>query len=104
MEASRQELHSHRMKAGVRPVVEDFISLQNSTSSSSPSSSDKANWMASATLWNQESPDGEASRRENSVGNKEKRKRRRCWSPHLHRRFLNALHMLGGSQSKRTMY
>lgn len=103
MEATKQELQSHRMKAGARPVAEEFISLQNSTASSS-SSSDKANWMASATLWNQESPelgvdeDGEACRREKSVGNKEKRKTRRCWSPHLHTRFLNALHMLGGSQ------
>ncbi|KAJ6435320.1 hypothetical protein OIU84_000498 [Salix udensis] len=26
------------------------------------------------------------------------RKARRCWSPDLHRRFVNALHMLGGSQ------
>lgn len=26
------------------------------------------------------------------------RKPRRCWSPALHRRFVNALHMLGGSQ------
>lgn len=108
MEATKQELQSHRMKAGARPVAEEFISLQNSTASSS--SSDKANWMASATLWNQESPelgvdeDGEACRREKSVGNKEKRKTRRCWSPHLHTRFLNALHMLGGSQRKKTIY
>lgn len=28
------------------------------------------------------------------------RKARRCWSPDLHRRFVNALHMLGGSQGK----
>ncbi|XP_042060683.1 myb family transcription factor EFM-like isoform X2 [Salvia splendens] len=27
------------------------------------------------------------------------RKARRCWSPDLHRRFVNALHMLGGSQA-----
>ncbi|KAI0502286.1 hypothetical protein KFK09_017233 [Dendrobium nobile] len=26
------------------------------------------------------------------------RKARRCWSPELHRRFVNALHILGGSQ------
>ncbi|KAJ6746388.1 MYB-LIKE TRANSCRIPTION FACTOR FAMILY PROTEIN [Salix koriyanagi] len=26
------------------------------------------------------------------------RKARRCWSPDLHRRFVNALHLLGGSQ------
>lgn len=26
------------------------------------------------------------------------RKQRRCWSPDLHRRFVNALQMLGGSQ------
>lgn len=28
------------------------------------------------------------------------RKARRCWSPDLHRRFVNALQMLGGSQGK----
>lgn len=28
------------------------------------------------------------------------RKARRSWSPDLHRRFVNALHMLGGSQGK----
>ncbi|CAK7329810.1 unnamed protein product [Dovyalis caffra] len=27
------------------------------------------------------------------------RKQRRCWSPELHRRFVNALHQLGGSQA-----
>lgn len=26
------------------------------------------------------------------------RKQRRCWSPELHRRFVSALHQLGGSQ------
>ena len=26
------------------------------------------------------------------------RKQRRCWSPELHRRFVHALHQLGGSQ------
>lgn len=26
------------------------------------------------------------------------RKQRRCWSPELHRRFVDALHRLGGSQ------
>ncbi|KAF1002864.1 hypothetical protein AG4045_001415 [Apium graveolens] len=29
-----------------------------------------------------------------------RRKARRCWSPDLHRRFVNALQMLGGSQGK----
>lgn len=28
------------------------------------------------------------------------RKQRRCWSPELHRRFVNALQQLGGSQGK----
>lgn len=28
------------------------------------------------------------------------RKARRCWSPELHRRFVNALQQLGGSQGK----
>lgn len=29
------------------------------------------------------------------------RKQRRCWSPELHRRFVNALQQLGGSQGKK---
>lgn len=29
------------------------------------------------------------------------RKQRRCWSPELHRRFVSALHQLGGSQGLR---
>lgn len=32
------------------------------------------------------------------------RKARRCWSPDLHRRFVNALQMLGGSQGKFTVH
>ena len=34
-----------------------------------------------------------------SSGGNSSRKARRCWSPELHRRFVNALHQLGGSQS-----
>ncbi|KAF5189467.1 Myb family transcription factor efm [Thalictrum thalictroides] len=33
-----------------------------------------------------------------STNSQTHRKARRCWSPDLHRRFVNALHMLGGSQ------
>lgn len=29
------------------------------------------------------------------------RKQRRCWSPELHRRFVNALQQLGGSQGQK---
>lgn len=32
------------------------------------------------------------------------RKPRRCWSPDLHRRFVNALQMLGGSQGRDLQY
>lgn len=200
VEASRQQLQSQRTNqaAGARPVLEEFIPLKNTTSSDPTENegnniaADKANWMTSAQLWNQESeeakppqsplttspqeteiklalngkqrmngggafhpfsskdrvsssPCGEAfpelalasshkeemedkknssetsSRRDNSAGKcgnnsvadqKEQvssgtqantttqthRKARRCWSPDLHRRFVNALHMLGGSQ------
>ena len=34
----------------------------------------------------------------NNNNNQTHRKARRCWSPDLHRRFVNALQMLGGSQ------
>lgn len=205
MEASRQQLQSQRTNqaAGARPVLEEFIPLKNTTSSDPTENegnniaADKANWMTSAQLWNQESeeakppqsplttspqeteiklalngkqrmngggafhpfsskdrvsssPCGEAfpelalasshkeemedkknssetsSRRDNSAGKcgnnsvadqKEQvssgtqantttqthRKARRCWSPDLHRRFVNALHMLGGSQGNKSV-
>ncbi|KAL1537449.1 myb family transcription factor EFM-like [Salvia divinorum] len=78
-EASRRELQTQRMKQ---------------------LSADKANWMASATLWGHQVEGGIPSPELGLAppDNKEKRKARRCWSPHLHRRFLSALHMLGGSQ------
>lgn len=36
----------------------------------------------------------------NNSTNQTHRKARRCWSPDLHRRFVNALQMLGGSQGE----
>lgn len=184
MEASRQQLQSERASQGARPVLEQFIPLKNTNScnveiNEGNIAADKANWMTSAQLWNQESegakaphspltspqetdiklalngkqrmngggaflpftskdrgssPSGEGfpelalasshkeemedkrnsseTKRESSGrcgnGSVEKeqttntsqthRKARRCWSPDLHRRFVNALHMLGGSQ------
>ncbi|XP_042026681.1 myb family transcription factor EFM-like isoform X2 [Salvia splendens] len=79
-EASRQELQSQRMKQ---------------------LSADKSNWMASATLWSDQVEGRRIPSPELGLAppdNMEKRKARRCWSPHLHKRFLHALHMLGGSQ------
>ncbi|XP_061345269.1 myb family transcription factor EFM [Gastrolobium bilobum] len=38
------------------------------------------------------------SHAQTNTTNQTHRKARRCWSPDLHRRFLNALQMLGGSQ------
>lgn len=35
--------------------------------------------------------------------NQPHRKARRCWSPDLHRKFVNALQMLGGSQGTQTI-
>ncbi|OIT33326.1 PREDICTED: myb family transcription factor EFM-like isoform X2 [Nicotiana attenuata] len=34
----------------------------------------------------------------------QQRKQRRCWSPELHRRFVDALHQLGGPQGYSTFY
>ncbi|XP_073026146.1 myb family transcription factor EFM-like [Primulina eburnea] len=184
MEASRQQLQLQRsMNEGGRPVLEEFIPLKNTsseiTTDQNNNSADKANWMTSAQLWNQESETRTPSPKENndhmkialngkqrvinggafvpfsskdrnftpfpelalasSVSQKEEmeldatknslesnsrrenvniisgaekdqvheaanstsqaqRKARRCWSPDLHRRFVNALQMLGGSQ------
>lgn len=43
------------------------------------------------------SSDGQTTNTNSSSGQPH-RKARRCWSPDLHRRFVNALQMLGGSQ------
>ncbi|PIN18882.1 hypothetical protein CDL12_08445 [Handroanthus impetiginosus] len=156
MGATRQELQSQM------PVLEEFIPLKNTSSSEVTEnqgnvSSDKADWMTSVQLWNQETEEGKPSqtsdptestdinlgpnsyqringgtafpeltlasshkedvqdnknssetisRRDNSekvqacgTANSTQihRKARRCWSPDLHRRFVNALQMLGGS-------
>ncbi|XP_075478261.1 myb family transcription factor EFM-like isoform X3 [Primulina tabacum] len=156
METSRQQLQSQRsMNEGGRPVLEEFIPLKNTsseiTTDQNNSSSDKANWMTSAQLWNQESQtrtpspkenndhmkialngkqrkeemefdatknSSESNSRRENVNNsgaekdqvhgaanttsQAQRKARRCWSPDLHRRFVTALQMLGGSQSVAT--
>ncbi|CAK9166442.1 unnamed protein product [Ilex paraguariensis] len=36
---------------------------------------------------------------DSSHSNPQQKKQRRCWSPELHRRFVNALHELGGAQA-----
>ncbi|CAA0825135.1 Homeodomain-like superfamily protein [Striga hermonthica] len=191
MEASRQQLHIQRSNNQIisttKPILEEFMPLKNNTNSTETDSEaaenhhDKANWMTSAQLWNQENEKGSSvgprsppphhqeteiklghiSKRrvvngggaflpfsdtkgfpelalvsshkdevmmgaeEGKIGNNSnksfsgekeqvnnnnnnnnnsnntsqtQRKARRCWSPDLHRRFVNALHMLGGSQ------
>ncbi|GMI89507.1 EARLY FLOWERING MYB PROTEIN, HRS1 HOMOLOG4 [Hibiscus trionum] len=178
LEASRHQLQTYRGNQGSRPVLEEFMPLNNLTSEkldkSQNMSDHKANWMTTAQLWSEEgnetkpqssvtdiglnvgpnlgvdsitkqrnggaflpsSKDRECSeavpdlalaslnkdmedrrcnpetcqRREevgtgkadgqttNTNTNQLHRKARRCWSPELHRRFVNALHMLGGSQ------
>ncbi|KAL5572735.1 hypothetical protein UlMin_022332 [Ulmus minor] len=45
-----------------------------------------------------QSPDGQTTNNSSTATNQTHRKARRCWSPDLHRRFVNALQMLGGSQ------
>lgn len=39
-----------------------------------------------------------------TAGSQTHRKARRCWSPDLHRRFVNALQILGGSQGPRLLF
>ncbi|XP_020585327.1 myb family transcription factor EFM-like [Phalaenopsis equestris] len=141
IEIRRQEMADDEYSGEV-PVVEEFISLKP-TSSSSPSDKSlklagdsKPDWLRSAQLWAPSTVAGvETSPEESSklrkpvakIGGafqlleKEKpcpppasevlessitmeniaapRKQRRCWSPELHRKFLDALEQLGGSQS-----
>ncbi|XP_027176567.1 myb family transcription factor EFM [Coffea eugenioides] len=42
--------------------------------------------------------DSQTNSNPNTTSSQTHRKARRCWSPDLHRRFVNALQMLGGSQ------
>ncbi|KAH0710995.1 hypothetical protein KY284_012422 [Solanum tuberosum] len=132
MEASRQQLHSHRESnhiGHIRPVLEEFIPLKNNNASvelggekivannTSTIVDNKANWMTSAQLWSPPSDHQETKQQNleiqqdsqgigggtNSTSTSTQqqqphRKARRCWSPDLHRRFVNALQMLGGSQ------
>lgn len=44
---------------------------------------------------------GSGSSSGNNVQSHSGRKQRRCWSPELHRRFVNALQQLGGAQGIR---
>lgn len=44
---------------------------------------------------------GTAGAAESQTTTQPQRKARRCWSPDLHRRFVNALQMLGGSHGKK---
>ncbi|KAL4318728.1 hypothetical protein GQ457_18G000610 [Hibiscus cannabinus] len=186
LEDSREQLQAYRGNQGSRPVLEEFMPLNNLTSEkldkSRNISDHKENWMTTAQLWSQEgngtktqssvtdigsnvspklgldtkqriggaflpfskdrkcsetlpdlalaslnrdmedkkcnsgSEDGVACQLSDKVGNdgtsnnsadrqipktntnQPLRKARRCWSPDLHRRFVNALHMLGGPQ------
>ncbi|OMO80901.1 hypothetical protein CCACVL1_12706 [Corchorus capsularis] len=60
VESSRQQLQAYRANQGsIRPVLEEFIPLKNSSSDQNSDKgggqniSDKANWMTSAQLWSQ---------------------------------------------------
>lgn len=206
LEASRQQLETHQLNQGSKPVLEEFIPIKHPSNEGlekESNISDKASWMISAQLWSQanneikhqavttttttlKEPDGSLSispklgldnkqrnggaflpfskernastissiralpdlalasldqdideknrlKQENNIqyprrescnksgagvtSEQEKggastteaqststtttqthRKARRCWSPDLHRRFVNSLQMLGGSQ------
>ncbi|GFP83955.1 transcription activator glk1 [Phtheirospermum japonicum] len=129
MERSRQELQSQRTNQSESPMIQ-FIPLKNATeiNNGADKSGDRANWMASARIWNHDTQETDMtakqrinyddeiiSRRSDNNSDHEsrgndlvaekyhkntsRRKARRCWSPDLHRRFVDALHMLGGSQA-----
>ena len=125
MEVYRKQLDLHR-----RPVLEEFMPLKNTGENScevNDLASEKTSWMMSAQLWggatkttaeidSKKLPPGggvrglsdlalaPTERQEEKTGkvkvSVDHRKARRCWTPDLHRRFVNALHALGGSQGK----
>ncbi|KAL2536836.1 Myb family transcription factor EFM [Forsythia ovata] len=56
MEASRQQLQTYRVSTGQRPVLEEFILLENTSFEGiekAINTSDKTNWMTSVQLWSQ---------------------------------------------------
>ncbi|XP_065857435.1 transcription factor HRS1-like isoform X2 [Euphorbia lathyris] len=71
---------------GIKSLREDSSSSISGTSCSRTVSSSAPNPQPSSNLRN-------GSQQQTT------RKQRRCWSPELHRRFVNALQQLGGSQS-----
>nr|GMC58766.1 myb family transcription factor EFM-like [Ipomoea batatas] len=62
--------------------------------------SNKANNNHSGDASSMSQPDGQttSATAAGAAATQPQRKARRCWSPDLHRRFVNALQMLGGSQ------
>nr|GMC63435.1 myb family transcription factor EFM [Ipomoea batatas] len=61
--------------------------------------SNKANNHSGGDASSMSQPDGQTtSATAAAAATQPQRKARRCWSPDLHRRFVNALQMLGGSQ------
>ncbi|XP_039051764.1 transcription factor HHO2-like isoform X1 [Hibiscus syriacus] len=71
-----------------------------------PSAVGKANASATSTSTTESKSRGEGGEANNGNSSKKdekegqtQRKTRRCWSPELHRRFLHALHQLGGSHA-----
>ncbi|EYU40864.1 hypothetical protein MIMGU_mgv1a022733mg [Erythranthe guttata] len=107
----------------VVPVLEEFMPIKRAADSDSDQDQDqseeirnignfdinskKSDWLKSVQLWNQ-TPDPPSKqdsprksdvvelRRERKEGQSQNRKARRCWSPELHRRFLQAIQQLGG--------
>ncbi|KAL3627615.1 hypothetical protein CASFOL_028978 [Castilleja foliolosa] len=108
MMRSRQELQLQSTNKKEIPIIQ-FIPMKNATESDNwaEKSGDRANWMTftqrtnyvDETISRSDESRGNGSVIEKGHKNMSRRKARRCWSTDLHRRFVDALHTLGGAQA-----
>ena len=95
----KEEIPSHGLTLltpGIKNLKEESGSSGSRTSCSRAVSSSAPN--AQSNFWS--GPQPLSNHQQQQQQQQTARKQRRCWSPELHRRFVNALQQLGGSQGK----
>ncbi|KAL8129559.1 hypothetical protein V2J09_018714 [Rumex salicifolius] len=80
----------------LNPAISDLALVLDDQRNMDVKSANESGLMSSESLAKVSNGGGSAAA--DATTNQTHRKQRRCWSPELHRRFVNALQMLGGSQ------
>ncbi|GAB4840259.1 transcription factor [Ancistrocladus abbreviatus] len=78
------------------PFKKEKSAGNNQPTSAAPAAAPAASTCSTADTTKAAAPSGGNSKKDEKASQSQ-RKARRCWSPELHRRFLNALQQLGGS-------